>query len=121
MGVGVAVSRSAVRRAVDLHDEELLWPAEVDLEAQVDGVDDRLRQAESQERVFGGAARAGAAGRVELERPAERLHAVAAGWVRDVDRDEAPEGAFVQDVRELERRERVGEVDYEAGEASDGD
>jgi hypothetical protein len=72
MCVIVFGARTGVARPVDLDDQVLVWPVEVDLDVLDSCVDERFGQVgfacKSEEAVLEVAARAGAAGLVELER-----------------------------------------------------
>jgi hypothetical protein len=113
--------------AVEFDDEAVVGPVEVDLDLRVDerlwqtGVNDAGKEV-----VFGGAAGAGAAGVVELDRVLEDLEvraAVRAGH-RGLDRSRVvavAEPRLVDHVRELVGGEHVGQVDQRAGDGRDRD
>ena len=75
--VAAFVVARVVPAAVDLHDQPALGPVEVDLEAVQVGVDERLGEAERQERVLAGALRPRAARVMQLDRPLEHVQLVA--------------------------------------------
>jgi hypothetical protein len=109
-------ARACVSWAVDLDDEVEVRPAEVDLYVLDSGVDQRFGQAgfagKGEEAVLELAARAGAAGCVELQRLVEDVEVVAAVGPADRGLDgalveELAERGLVDHVRELVRGEQV--------------